>query len=630
MAFRSHALQILFLTIVTGLIYAQCVNHDFLTNWDDNTYVVDNLVLRSLSWENLRAMFSQYYVSNYAPLQILSYALDYRIWGLWPGGYALTNICLHLANGLLLYLLVWRLAGTRRAALLAAAIFLFHPLQVESVAWISQRKNVLAMFFFLLSLLAYLRYRTGLPAGSRLALLCSLAAFAAATLSKSVAVILPVVLLLLDLATPDRTDKRLVLRDKLPYLAIAILCGVVALASQSPENLSGGRRDYLAGSPLVTLQTMLPVFARYLGLILWPEGLSNVYNPEIREHVDAQVILAGILLLLILAALALLFRRNRQLFFWLGLFLVGFLPVSQIIPLITLMNDRYCYFPLLGIAGGCGTLCAGSFTRGGWQEKALRAAAGVALLLLAILSWQRAAVWKDSVTLWSAASRAGEHVYGYDKHFVETALAAAHIKRGQQEELQGELHQAARDYLAAVTAAPDDYDALESAGVFFTRNNKPLLGRRYLLRLTENYPRSSAAWLNLGFNYLHSRDFDRSAEAAAKALQLRAGDGKSRLLLGHVAMQSGRADKARTEYLAAEAAGVKDPDLAYNLACLEARSGRPQEALARLRQSLSWGYSDLEHMASDPDLAAARQLPEFGRLLANFKPHTANTIKGDH
>jgi len=621
-AFRSHVLPILFLAVITGLIYAQCLSHEFLVNWDDGLYVTENQAVHGLSWGNIYDMFSNYYVGNYAPLQMLSYAIDYMVWGLWPGGYALTNILLHSANGLLLYLLVWRINGTRSAALIAAALFLAHPLQVESVAWISQRKNVLSMFFFLLSLLSYLKYRYDAQQGGRLWLALSVLVFAAAILSKSVAIVLPVVLVLIDISLPGEAHRRVTLRDKLPYMLIAIFCGIMALVSQSAENMGGGRGVHLAGSYLVEFQTMLPVFARYLALLFWPEGLSAVYSPEIRLYLDYQVILAGILLVLILAVLFLLFRRNRLLFFWYALFLVGFIPVSQIVPLITLMNDRYCYFPMLGFAGGVGTVCASMFEKLGQLQKIAFASVGcVVLLILIVVSNLRAAVWKDAVTLWSATSSRGENEYGYDSHFVEGALADAYIRRAKRKAQNGDGRHAAEDYLSAITIAPDKYEVLNGAGVHFTQNGKLLLGRRYLLRLTEHYPKSYEAWLNLGFNLLMAKEFDQAMEAAHKALILRPGIGKARLLLGHIAMETGKVDEAMKEYLAAEIAGEKSPDLAYNLACLYVRSGQRQEAkaLARLKQAVSWGYSDLEHMRSDPDLESLRNLPEFKRLIDSRK-----------
>ena len=158
----------LLVLLLAGLaIYGRMLGHDFLPTWDDAGYVLDNPDIRGFTIANLRAVFSRFYMGNYAPVQMLSYMLDYSIWGLRPWGYLLTNLLLHLANGLLFYHLVQRLEGDDSWAWLAALIFLVHPVQVESVAWVSQRKNLLAMLFSLLSFHGYLRFRLAVERLSR-------------------------------------------------------------------------------------------------------------------------------------------------------------------------------------------------------------------------------------------------------------------------------------------------------------------------------------------------------------------------------------------------------------------------------------------------------------------------------
>ena len=146
----KHLLFIIFIVTLTFLVYWNCLSHEFLFNWDDPEYVVNNPAIRGLTFINIEKAFTSFYVGNYSPIQIISYMIDYSIWGLNPKGFILTNIILHACNGVLVYLILFRYFNNPLPALISALLFVSHPVQVESVAWVAQRKNVVAMFFFLL------------------------------------------------------------------------------------------------------------------------------------------------------------------------------------------------------------------------------------------------------------------------------------------------------------------------------------------------------------------------------------------------------------------------------------------------------------------------------------------------
>ncbi|HXC92749.1 MAG TPA: hypothetical protein VN652_01980, partial [Geobacteraceae bacterium] len=293
-------------------------------------------------------------------------------------------------------------------AIVGAAIYLLHPVQVESVAWISQRKNLLAMFFMLLAWRAYIRYRNSTGSKGRLAYFAALATFICSLLSKSASVFFPVALLLYDYCF-SAEERRVRLLDKIPFFIFAGAAALIAIQSQSPDVTGwsgidfGGRRSWHGGSPWVTLLTMLPVFCDYLRLILWPSGLSAIYDPPLHVTADPTVLTAAFILLAALLLSWRLYRLDRRLGYWPLFSALAILPVSQIIPLVTLMNDRYLYFPMIGVAalGGAGALALRDRT-------SLRVTIGVSLPLLvifALISYQRTGVWKSSRTLWSDAAR---------------------------------------------------------------------------------------------------------------------------------------------------------------------------------------------------------------------------------
>src|SRR6266568_946218 len=251
---RNHAAPALLMLAATFLVYGRSLGNGFMTGWDDGLYVVNNTVAHGITPEHLGLAFSRIFVGNYAPVQIISYMVDYQLWGLRPVGFLLTNLLLQFCNGLLLYALLARITGGRAAAVAGALIFLIHPVQVESVVWISQRKNLLAMFFFLASFLLYLRSRsTARPARCYAA---SLAAFCLALLAKSVAVIFPVMLLLYEICYEPKGERKGVLYRILPFFAVAGGVAFLAIWSQSPEQ-GGGRVPWWGGSPFATLCNML-------------------------------------------------------------------------------------------------------------------------------------------------------------------------------------------------------------------------------------------------------------------------------------------------------------------------------------------------------------------------------------
>ena len=409
---RTRLLSLLLLAAGVFIVYARTLGHDFLINWDDETYVLRNEAVRGLTLPHLRAAFSAFFVGNYAPLHIVSYMLDYELWGLNPAGFIGTNLCLHALNGILLYVLAEKLGAERPVAFGAAFVFLFHPVQVESVAWVAERKNLLAMCFFLVSFLGYVRYREG---GSRGWYAASLGAFVLALVSKAVVVVLPLVALLYDHCYVSR-HRRTGITDTVPYFALSLALGVMALISHSPamNEGAGGIRPYPGGSITATIFTMLPVLAAYLGDCFYPVGLSPYYLVRIRTAPDLAVALSALLAVVLVAAGIGLARKDRRLLFWYTLFFVGLLPYAQLVPLITLKSDRALYFPMLGFA----TLSA-------WGAVALvrrlpswrtPLVAGVLAVMCAlpVLTWRQSLIWRDAITLWTyAVQRDPENQVGW-------------------------------------------------------------------------------------------------------------------------------------------------------------------------------------------------------------------------
>ncbi|MDU0459006.1 MAG: hypothetical protein RW306_09785 [Geobacteraceae bacterium] len=397
-----HGAPLALLLILAFATYREVLTHSFLATWDDPFYITENPAIRGFSAENIVSAFTTNYRGNYAPVQILSYMLDHAVWGMQPFGFLLTNLLCHAVSGLLLYGLLLRQGFWKWGAFFGCALFLVHPVQVENVAWLSQRKNLLAMLFFLMSFHAWLCYResTGRPAMAWYAV--SLAAILISLLSKSVAVIFPLMLVMYDrLHRPEGENIRSH-REKIPYLLAALVVTGITIAFQSMES-GGGRAEYPPAAVVVLPMTMLTVLAGYMRLLFWPapEILSAIYDPPLRTAFDAEVAIGtGLAVILVLAGIG-VYRLSKSACFWYALFFLGLLPVSQVVPLITIMNDRYLYFPMLGVAG-LAAWTGGQLHNHLADAAARRAAVAVSVavvLALATASHLRGMVWKDAITL---------------------------------------------------------------------------------------------------------------------------------------------------------------------------------------------------------------------------------------
>jgi hypothetical protein len=279
----------LFLIVATLLVFGQVRNHDF-TNWDDPLYVTENPhVQAGLSPKNLVWAFTTTHASNWHPLVWLSLMLDSELYGLNPGGYHLTNLLLHIANTLLLFLVLRRMTGALWRSGFVAALFALHPLHVESVAWVAERKDVLSTFFWMLTIWAYVRYAER-PSPHRY--LVGLLGFTLGLMAKPMLVTLPFVLLLLDYwplgrfqhgqvggaVDPNHSEsinssrRRLpalfLLWEKIPFLILAAVCSVVTFLAQ----LSVGAVASLAGLPVkMRFANSLVSYVKYMGKMIWPQ-----------------------------------------------------------------------------------------------------------------------------------------------------------------------------------------------------------------------------------------------------------------------------------------------------------------------------------------------------------------------
>ena len=266
---------VLFISLLTIVAHMRGLSGEFV-EWDDNTHITQNPAIRSLSPAHVWTMFTVPAAKLYVPLTWLSFAVDYQIWGRNPLGYHLTNLLLHLANTLLVFALVSALLRDRSAhgktvAAVTAALFGVHPLHVESIAWATERKDLLFAFFYLLGLLAYLSWVTN---RKRAAYWCTFACFVASALSKSAAVTFPLTLMLLDIFW----RRRIALAEKIPFFAVSVIITLATLSAQA-----AGKGDTVVNAQIIPVWSRLGLTGFcslfYVGKFFWPFHLSAVYPP---------------------------------------------------------------------------------------------------------------------------------------------------------------------------------------------------------------------------------------------------------------------------------------------------------------------------------------------------------------
>lgn len=423
----------LILFIASFIVYLKTTGFDFLPSWDDGEYVLDNPRVHGLTLENLRLVFTSAYFSNYAPLHLLSYQVDFSLWGLSPKGYHLTNVFLHALNSALVFALTRRLTQNGFASFVAGALFAFHPINVENAAWVSERKTLLTAAFSFGSILAYISFR---ERGRYGLYLWSLVLFVLALLSKPLAVVLP-----LSIAAYDIFLKRewKTIKWSLPFFALAALLALLAFKAHS--DASAIEKSTLSPDVLfnVVYPTMLPIYWEYVRLLIWPSGQSGFYDALLRYSFLEPAVLASIVAWLVVFA-GVLWKGAGVVRFWFLWFWIWLLPVSNIIPLPVYYADRYMYMPAIGIFVIFGL--AMSYAGQRFSFKAAAIICAFVVIAFGLAAFTRMDVWKDEVAFWEDTARSSP---GQDK---------AHLNLGYAYEMRGRFDEAEKAYEAALRIYP--------------------------------------------------------------------------------------------------------------------------------------------------------------------------------
>jgi tetratricopeptide (TPR) repeat protein len=579
------------LTGVVLLAYSPATHNGFL-NYDDDTYITNNPHVRAgLTWATVQWAFTTYDQANWHPLTWLSHALDCQLFGLNPAGPHFVNVLLHAANVVLLFLLLQSATGFRWRSLMVAALFALHPMNVESVAWAAERKNVLSMLFFLFALYAYVWYARR-PRLGRYAAVTFF--FSLALLSKPQAITFPFVLCLLDYwplrrigsraATdaggpagnvpssnvPKMSTSWLVL-EKLPLLLLSASSALITLNAQ---NAGGAIKTLSQYSPFLRLETAVISNVSYMGKALWPSNLVALYPHPTKLYPAWEVGAAGLVLMLV-SALVVRERDRRYLamgWFW---FLGTLLPMIGLLQVGAQgMADRYAYIPFIGLFLML-TWLAADWARAYQLRASWLAIAAVGwLLVLGTLTYRQVGYWHDIPSFWGRTLALTQNNY------------VAHDTFGEYLARQGRTEEAAAHFRAALAIRPDDLPANLNLGTYeHDRGNLPAAIERYQIVALHagDVNLRATAYGNLGSAYRQMGELVKAKQCFEMALQLAPDRTMAMIGLGLIAQKNGDLAEAVRQY--SRAMSVQPTDVGFLLlAHALQQEGRSDQANAVLER----------------------------------------------
>lgn len=573
---KRNPIVCLLLAVVTLALYNPVNRHPFV-NYDDDRYVTENVHVRQgVNADTIAWSLTSTEQANWHPLTWMSHALDVSLFRLNPAGHHLTSVLLHVVNVCLLFLLLMWATKRVGPSLFVAILFAVHPINVESIAWVAERKNVLCTFFFLLTLWAYGWYAQK-PSWKRY--LAVFGSFVAALASKPMVITLPFVLLLLDYWPLERVDKigektpwsRLAL-EKLPLFALSAASAVVTMHAQQTGGAVRSATEFPFG---VRIANAINAYAAYIWKMIWPSHLAPLY-PHPGDSLPVWRVLLASIILAIITALVWKFRSRRYLlvgwFFFLGTLVpvIGLVQIGE-----AAMADRYAYIPLIGIFVMIAFGVSDIAEQRSWGFLPAIPAA-VALIALSFATYRQIRYWQSNEELWSHTLAVTSNNF-----VAEDNLGGALILEGRQEEAHAHFEAAAR-------INPKDPMSHSNLGTYYETHNQireAVTEYEAAVAMTSDPSMLAATYANLGAAYRGLGENDRAQTNYKQALKYNPNQFNAWLGLGLLAQQQGELVEAITNLSrSVELQPTARGYLALGHALQQ--SGRTLEALAAYEQAI--------------------------------------------
>ncbi len=594
------------LVLITLLVYSPVLRCLFI-NYDDGDYVFNNPAVQAgLTTPGFLWALRTGHTGNWHPLTWLSHMMDCQLFGMNPAGHHLTNLLIHCANASLLFLLLLRMTGAFWPSAFVAALFAWHPLRVESVAWVAERKDVLSTFFMLLAVWAYTKYvQLASPNPKTIAkgplasssYYFALLFYVLSLMSKPMYVTLPFILLLLDwwplcrinaLANPDGAAsltlsnvKRLAV-EKLPFLVLSLASCIVTYRVQN----AAGAVSSLEALPLTSRLANIPVsYVRYISKIIWPSSLAIFY--PFPKHWPLWIVAVSIALLVLILVLMLRTAARRPYLATGWLFFLG-----TLIPVIGLVHvgtqsiaDRYTYMPSVGIFIAVVWLAREITRYSASAQKTLCVLGVIILAACLVVTYRQLAYWRDTETIFARAVKVTKDNY------------LAHLNLGTYLESTGRDREALDHLNEALRIAPESPELLNNLGVIAFNHGQTNDALSYLTRSLKSAPNYAEAQNNLGNVLAALGDFDGASNHYTTALKCRKYYAEAHNNLGRVLEIKGNLPEAIRQYQAALEINPGYADTHVNFGKALLRQGNTSEAASHFADALHKKPSDVDVIA---------------------------------
>lgn len=568
-----------FLVLATLSIYGQVQNHEFLT-YDDARYITENLHIQSgFTRESIVWAFTEPYAANWHPVTWLSHILDFELYGLDPSGHHLTSLFIHITNTLLLFGVLLKMTRALWRSAMVAALFALHPINVESVAWLAERKNVLSTFFWFLTVWVYASYAERPRIGVYLLVILFLAL---GLMAKPMLVTLPFVLILLDFWPLRRwgwEDKRTqaikkLILEKIPLFILVVGASITTYIVQQ----SGGA---VQSTKLFSLYSRtsnaLVSYLEYLEKMVWPQGLS-VFYPHPGNSLPAwKVMVCGLVLVGVTTLVLRSYRTRPYLavgWFW---YLGTLVPVIGIVQVgEQAMADRYMYIPLIGVFIAIVWGVSESVKNG--QQKLLIALAGVCIFLSMIMTRGQVSVWKNGITLFEHAADVAEK-----KHQVSSTM---HSLLGDAYHKKGKLTLAISEYKRSLNINPGNLSSLSALAIVLEEQGNLKEAEVFYRQAIERGSKSYLDYFNLANTFYKLENFGEAVHYYRKAIVMNPGFAGAYYNLGNALGSQDQFEQAETAFKQAISLDGKLPLPHYGLGIIYQRQGKNSKAIRELKQAL--------------------------------------------
>ncbi len=597
----------LVLTLATAAVFWQVCTYDFV-NLDDPIYIYQNpniqagITLKAVKWA-----FTSSYVYFWHPLTWLSHMLDWQLFGSNAGGHHITNLVFHIANTLLLFIVLKRMTGSLWPSAFVATLFALHPLHIQSVAWVYERKDVLSTFFWLLTMWAYVWYVNRPKIAGYLLVVVFLAL---GLMAKPMLVTLPFVLLLLDYWPLDRLNPKdektgskrsllYLLIEKVPLFAMVLASCIVTFINQKKIGAMSTIENL---SLFVRLANASISYMQYIIKMIWPARLA-VYYPHPMQNISILYVVISAVLLLVITILVFRFAKNHRYlatgWFW---YLGTLLPVIGLVQVGSqAMADRYTYITLTGlfiiIAWGLPELLA----KWRYRKIALSISAMLIVLVLAVYTYFQLGYWRNNQTLFQHALDVTEN--NYIAHFcivaplreqgrldeaiyhclqtlrIKPDATDAHIQLAYLLYQVGRLGEASEEYQKCLQIKPDDPNTLNILGTIVGQMGRFDEAVKYLTQAMRIDPNSADTHTNMGFALSCQGKLDEAAAHLTEALRLDPNSALAHYHLGRILAQKGKIDQAIAHFKQAVQIDPNDTNArnSLNLALTEKQKSQKKD-----------------------------------------------------